>query len=242
VRTERVASIDSTLLELQRRLRAGALPADGLALLADEQDGGIGRLGRAWASPPGGLWLTIAMPCPAPPRSGVALAVAVEIAQCLDATLQNAGSALRCRIKWPNDLMLDDRKLGGVLIQAAGNATDRWMLIGIGLNLNNGTDTLPPSIAPRSVALAEFAGQVDVHGIAHAVIDRVCQAIGATDPHGFLADARSRLWGLDRDVPITLPDFSKSLGRMLELREDASLLVRFADGERVLHSVHEVHW
>jgi BirA family biotin operon repressor/biotin-[acetyl-CoA-carboxylase] ligase len=108
----RVGSVAST----QEVARALAI---GTAVVAEHQEAGRGRLGRRWEAPPGtALLASFVMPFQAlaPIAAGVAAAAA-------------CGPAVR--LKWPNDLLLEDRKLGGILVEAAGGRA----IVGIGINL-----------------------------------------------------------------------------------------------------------
>lgn len=133
---ERVAEIDSTNTELMRRARAGAQAP--VLLVAERQTAGRGRLGRPWQSAqdpaqPASLTFSLGLPLAPKEWSGLSLAVGVSVAESLDPT----GSA-HVRLKWPNDLWVDDRKLVGILIETAvpqGDAAQRYVVIGIGVNL-----------------------------------------------------------------------------------------------------------
>jgi BirA family biotin operon repressor/biotin-[acetyl-CoA-carboxylase] ligase len=134
---EAVDTIDSTNSELLRR----RTPSRGIvALFADRQSGGRGRLGRVWSSPPGGnLYLSLAR-CfdgELARLGGLSLAVGVAVAEALHALGADA-----VRLKWPNDVVIDAgdaddalRKLGGVLIEGGLQDGRARTVIGIGLNL-----------------------------------------------------------------------------------------------------------
>src|SRR5689334_12500991 len=128
---------------------AGAGAAEGTALVAEAQTAGRGRLGRRWASPPrAGLTFSVLLRpggVPAallgwlPLLAGVATAAAVHAVAAVDATL-----------KWPNDVLVGERKLGGILAERAGAA----VVIGIGINVWQARADLPPDAAATSLALA----------------------------------------------------------------------------------------
>lgn len=124
---EVLAQIDSTNTELMRRARAGRLqPA---LLVAEAQTAGRGRLGRAWdggAAAGDVLMFSLGLPVPVADCSGLSLAVGLSLAQSLHPQL---------RIKWPNDLWWQDRKLAGVLIETAQWGAQRHAVIGVGLNI-----------------------------------------------------------------------------------------------------------
>ena len=141
---ERVSETKSTNDDLLTRWRAGEL-IDPVARIAHKQTAGKGRAGRSWlANPEDSLCFSLAFPFKRSPAelSGlsllVGLAVIAGIAQACnlsEADLQAAG----LRLKWPNDLLLNNSKLGGILIEGgqakAGDPT--WMIIGVGINLRN---------------------------------------------------------------------------------------------------------
>ena len=131
---EVVDAIDSTNSELLRR----TTPKAGIvALFAERQSGGRGRMGRVWTSPPGAnLYLSLARRFDGDLArlGGLSLAVGVAVAESLQAL-----GATGARVKWPNDLVVDDgaalRKLGGVLIEGGLQDGRARAVIGLGLNV-----------------------------------------------------------------------------------------------------------
>jgi BirA family transcriptional regulator, biotin operon repressor / biotin---[acetyl-CoA-carboxylase] ligase len=179
-RAEAVASIDSTNTELMRRARAGRLPPT--LLVAEVQMAGRGRLGRAWVS--GALVngpsrtalqaLTFSLGLCLAPRdwSGLSLAVGVSVARALHPALQ---------LKWPNDLWLDGRKLGGILIETAQVAGERCAVIGVGINLQ------PPDAAGLSVppaCLQELLPGCDAASALARIVPELLAALRAFEARG----------------------------------------------------------
>jgi BirA family biotin operon repressor/biotin-[acetyl-CoA-carboxylase] ligase len=125
---EILPEIDSTNTELMRRARAGRL--EPVLLVAERQTAGRGRLGRDWSSDTEALGRTLTfslgLPLAPPDWSGLSLAVGLSIVQALHPRLQ---------LKWPNDVWLDERKLAGILIETASFGTERYVVIGIGINI-----------------------------------------------------------------------------------------------------------
>jgi BirA family transcriptional regulator, biotin operon repressor / biotin---[acetyl-CoA-carboxylase] ligase len=121
----------------------------GTVVVAGEQLEGRGSRGRSWHSPPGGLWLSaLFRPRSAGAVEVISLRVGLALAKVLD---QFAAS--RVRLKWPNDLMLNDRKLGGILCEARWQgATLGWVAVGVGLNVQN---RIPGELRGMAVSLAE---------------------------------------------------------------------------------------
>ena len=136
--------VDSTNREALRRIEAGA--PHGTVILARQQTDGRGRRGRSWISPPGNLYATLIV---RPPSDA-------PVAQLGFVAALGTGEALRrhapVRFKWPNDLMLEGRKLGGILVEMAGGAA----AVCIGINIASApedTETpatnLPADVAPE---------------------------------------------------------------------------------------------
>ena len=126
---EVLRELDSTNSELMRRARAGR--TEPVLLVAEQQTAGRGRMGRDWQSAAGAsLTFSLGLPLAPADWSGLSLAVGTSVAESLNPAV---------RLKWPNDLWLDDRKLGGILIETAsfgeGGAGRRQAVIGIGLNI-----------------------------------------------------------------------------------------------------------
>ncbi|NBB83423.1 MAG: biotin--[acetyl-CoA-carboxylase] ligase [Alphaproteobacteria bacterium] len=125
--------IDSTNAQALRVWRApGGWGTRPLAITADEQTAGVGRGGRTWRSPRGGLWLTVAWPVGRRPGhyQALPLAVGLAVAQAVEAV-----AGLAATIKWPNDLLIGDRKVCGILCRYEA-AEPPVVLAGIGLNAN----------------------------------------------------------------------------------------------------------
>ncbi|MCP9774129.1 biotin--[acetyl-CoA-carboxylase] ligase [Cyanobium sp. WAJ14-Wanaka] len=125
----------------------------GLAVVSRRQRHGQGQQGRLWHSPPGGLWLSAAVPWPeaSASASGLALAVAVSLAE----PLLELGVAVQ--LKWPNDLLVAGCKLAGILPRLRWRGSQlRWAQVGVGIN---GVNRVPPG----AISLAQALGARRVH-------------------------------------------------------------------------------
>ncbi len=121
------AELDSTNRYLLDAARAGTPP--GVVAVADHQTAGRGRLGRTWVAPPGAslLMSVLLRPEVAPERRHVLVTTAgLAMAEAVEAT-----TGVVAGLKWPNDLLVGDRKLAGILAEATGDA----LVVGIGLNV-----------------------------------------------------------------------------------------------------------
>ncbi|MDE2598775.1 MAG: biotin--[acetyl-CoA-carboxylase] ligase [Rhodocyclaceae bacterium] len=158
---------DSTNLQLQILSKGGA-PA-GTLLLAQRQTAGRGRRGRSWYQGPQSLAFSLLWRLPADrPPSGLSLAVGLAVAEALPVSAQ---------LKWPNDVLLDGRKIAGILIESAG---PQCFVIGIGINLGDLGD-LPAEIAATACGIP-----VDdrTHMLAR-ILDGLVTVLDEFSAHGF---------------------------------------------------------
>ncbi|HEY3525532.1 MAG TPA: biotin--[acetyl-CoA-carboxylase] ligase, partial [Nitrososphaeraceae archaeon] len=112
----------------------GALRVGGYVIIADSQLSGTGRNGREWASPRGGIWLSVILSSMLHPSKcisfsfGASLAVSEAITHC---------TGLESKLKWPNDVLIDGKKVSGVLVDASVNSSSiEYVIVGIGVNVN----------------------------------------------------------------------------------------------------------
>ena len=150
VRRVHLEEVDSTNRYAAREIEAGApLP---FLVVADRQTGGRGRLGRSWFSPPGGLYLTLALrPLGGIPFPYYPLILSLSAAEALRARGAEA------RLKWPNDLVVERSKIAGLLAEAAGGGAA--IALGIGINVNNEVERT--GRFPEAVSLAGLTGRSD---------------------------------------------------------------------------------
>jgi BirA family transcriptional regulator, biotin operon repressor / biotin---[acetyl-CoA-carboxylase] ligase len=130
-----------------RELAAEGAPG-GTVVTAAEQIAGRGRQGRAWTAPAGKALLYSAVLRPFDERHAL-LPLAVPLALC--ETAEELQPGIECRVKWPNDVWLEERKLAGILIET--RTQERWAVIGIGLNLSIAPDEFPPDLRQTAVSL-----------------------------------------------------------------------------------------
>jgi BirA family biotin operon repressor/biotin-[acetyl-CoA-carboxylase] ligase len=146
---EYLATTESTNTLAHERARAGA--DEGTVVIAETQTAGRGRLGRSWLSPPyRNLYLSIVLRPPLPPAAAPRIALVAGLA-----TAETVAEwAPRAAVKWPNDVVVDGRKLAGILTEMDADADQvRFVIAGIGVNLNIGTDEFPPDLRDIAVGL-----------------------------------------------------------------------------------------
>lgn len=172
-------SIDSTNLEAQRRWKAQLPDTTPLVIRANTQTAGIGRDGRHWQSPLGGLWLSIAWPMSLPPDRYEALTPI--IAEALSRALR-AATGLDCRMKWPNDVLLGEKKLAGVLCQSILDTGPRCVIIGVGINANFPASSLVGALRMPAATLQDKLGRsVDLDQLEVLLVDEVIASLKAFD-------------------------------------------------------------
>jgi BirA family biotin operon repressor/biotin-[acetyl-CoA-carboxylase] ligase len=199
----RFEELDSTNRWLMDAARSGSAGA-GSVCVADFQTAGRGRLGRTWEAPPGSALLcSILLQPDLPPHRLHLATAAVAVA---GAEVTGAG------VKWPNDLVVEDRKLAGVLAEAE----PPWVVVGIGLNL-----TAAP---PGAAMLAELGDSRSRDEVLDALLAALAPLVG--DWAAVAAEYRRRCVTLGRTVRVELPDPADSFsGVAADVDDDGHLLV-----------------
>jgi BirA family biotin operon repressor/biotin-[acetyl-CoA-carboxylase] ligase len=224
-------STGSTNADLLARARDGA--PEGVVLAAEEQSAGRGRMGRSWQSPPRAA-LTFSLllrPAPVPPArrgwlpllAGTAVAGAVRTVAAVDA-----------RLKWPNDVLVGEAKLGGILAEAVGDA----VIVGVGLNVSAAPSELPETALPatslRALGAASLAREPLLAGIL-AEFERWYlawrEAGGDPDHCGLRAGYTKLSATIGRRVRVEMPGGQLLSGLAAGVDEDGRLLVRSEPGE-----------
>jgi BirA family transcriptional regulator, biotin operon repressor / biotin---[acetyl-CoA-carboxylase] ligase len=192
----------------------------GYVVLADEQTAGQGRHGHSWHSAAGdGIYCSVVLP--QTPLLTLALGLATHTA-IFEATGQV------CDLRWPNDLMLDDRKVAGILVQAAG----RNAIAGIGINVNH--TEFPEEVAALATSLRIAAGrEISREAILLALLPAI-DAIVPQSPAAILASfTQLSTYASGRRVEVHQPEGILK-GTTMGLDSDGYLIVRQDDGTDTL--------
>jgi len=225
-------TVDSTNDEAARQLASGrAVP---FVVIAGEQTRGRGRFGRVWHSEANGnLYLSFAFRPQLPPGRMQTFTLWMGVNICeLVARFTNTTPGL----KWPNDILFDERKAGGMLTEARIDADQiRDLVFGLGLNTNSPAGALPHDIARRAVSLAEHTNTLlDLNKFAAAVIGRALDAYEQF-VSGKYRETFADLWNqfdFLKGKPVsllhgTLPVHGTALG----IDDEGSLIVRTDKGK-----------
>ncbi len=150
---------------------AAAGAAHGTTICARQQTSGRGRLGRHWVSPPGNLYVSFVLryDVPAARQAELGFAAALAAADLVDRHLPDGPHA---RLKWPNDVLVNDAKIAGILLEADATASDPWVALGIGVNLLHA----PPDLPYPVTSLATLGGQAPAP---EAALDVLIASLGA---------------------------------------------------------------
>jgi BirA family transcriptional regulator, biotin operon repressor / biotin---[acetyl-CoA-carboxylase] ligase len=226
-----VDEIDSTNDEAARQLATGH--AAPFAVFAQKQTRGRGRFGRVWHSEANGnLYSSFAFRPRIAPERMQTFTLWMGVTIC---DLVSNFVPVKPGIKWPNDIVFDGRKAGGMLTEARVDADQiRDLVFGLGLNVNSPTADWPADLAKRAVSLSELAGsQVDINRLTAALIGRVLLAYERF-ADGDHTDTFVDLWNkfdVLRGREITLSEGGrKRRGRVIGVDDVGSLVLRDESG------------
>lgn len=227
-------SLDSTNSEMLRR----EAPAHGVAaLLAERQTGGRGRRGKPWTSPLAAhLYLSLARHFSGglSRLGGLSLVAGVAAAEALQAS-----GFEDVRLKWPNDLVVEGRKLGGLLVEGGGeHAGPVRAVIGLGLNMHM-PESMATTIDQPWIDLSQLAGATPSRNVVAALLlAHLVPALDEFDADG-LAPFLSRYARFDalagQEVAIHLGTQTQ-VGTALGIASDGALRVRIEETEKVFHA------
>lgn len=226
----------STNADLVAAARAGE--PGGLVLVAEHQDQGRGRLDRTWISPPrAGLTFSVLWrPLVDPVRWGwLSPLVGLAVAEAVSAT-----AMVDVRLKWPNDLLVEERKLAGVLAERVGEA----VVVGVGLNVSLHADELVGPVATS--LLVEDAACTDRDPLLRAVLRRVAERYADWtaedgDPTALREALLERSATIGQDVQVLLPGGRTVLGTATDIDGEGRLVVTTEDGVQTVAAGDVVH-
>ncbi|POM26913.1 Bifunctional ligase/repressor BirA [Actinomadura rubteroloni] len=228
---------------------------EGSVLVTEAQTAGRGRLGRVWTAPPrSGLTFSLLVrpdvPVTrlswAPLLTGVAVAAAVRrvtaVGEREDRFRSGGDTAVDARLKWPNDVLVGDRKLAGILVEKVGDA----LIVGIGLNVSSAAGELP---VPTATSLrAEGAALADRAPLLRAIL-REFEILyrewtrhgGDPEASGLRAAYTEVCATLGRTVRVELPGDRTLTGPARDIDDEGCLVVAGPDGERSVSAGDVVH-
>lgn len=216
--------LDSTMNRATVLARESCLPYT--VVVADRQSTGRGRMQRQWQSEEGGLYFSVVLRPALPPREGplVNFAVALDLVETLAVCC-----GIAAKVKWPNDVLVEERKIAGILSQMEMEAEQITFLnIGVGLNLNN-----RPEIEDKpAVSALQLTGRrANRARVLADFLDRFERRMATFSRGQVIADWKEKTVTLGRRVTIaTIRDTHEGLA--VDVDEDGGLILETADGSR----------
>ena len=230
----RLEVVDSTNLRLTEMAREGAPP--WTVVLANAQTGGMGRTGRSWWSPPGGLYMSVLIRHEDGIRNPSRLSLLAALA------LRDAVGEARAsiRLKWPNDLLVDGKKLAGILITSAGRGGKvPWAVAGFGVNVKRSNQPeVPAELSGKIACLQDIAPDLSGLDLAENIVRELRGLQVCLHDDGQWAQALKR-WSrfADWDAPYRFREGNRDvLGTPVRLSADGGLVLRTGMGEVTVRS------
>ncbi len=234
--------VDSTNSEAKRRVRAGC--PEGLVVVADNQKAGRGRMGRGWLSVPGkGLYFSVVLFPKHLPMNKVALLTPLTAVAVCRAIIDMTG--LPVALKWPNDLFLKGQKVGGILLEAGGEADSvRYAIIGIGINVNLTQDDIPSDLAQIATSLylsggSKVARRKLLQKVLSSLDTYYVQSVNE-GPESFLSEYRRLCLTLGRPIKFVWQNHTWS-GVAQGINDDGGLIVKLDNQETLVLRSGDVH-
>lgn len=231
-------SLDSTNLMAKAEAEKGA--PSGTLIVADMQTAGRGRRGRTWESPKGtNIYNTLILRPDFEPEkaSMLTLLMALAVAEGVEKTCltqeQDKAEETRPGIKWPNDVVVNGRKICGILTEMNFAKDGRWYVV-IGTGINVGRQTFAPELAERATSLAEEYGKrISRSDLLAHVMEAFEEIYKVFCKHGNLSGVRERYEALlvnkDREVVVLDPK-GEYRGVARGIQDTGELLVELPDG------------
>ncbi|ETT53244.1 BirA family transcriptional regulator, biotin operon repressor / biotin-[acetyl-CoA-carboxylase] ligase [Paenibacillus sp. CF095] len=218
--------------------------AEGAVVIAEEQTGGRGRFGRQWFSPPGkGIWMSVLLRPDLPLQHTPQLTLLTGVAVC---RAVRACSGADAGIKWPNDLLIDGRKVCGILLESTVEDHEvRYCIAGIGVDVNFDPEDYPEDLTTIATSLKMETGQsVDRTKLTAAILTELEQLYYLYQKEGF--GVISALWealsvSMNREITVTNPH-GVIEGKAIGLDPSGALIVEKHDGEHTLIISGEISW
>ncbi len=220
---------------------AAAGAPHGAVAYAERQTKGRGRMGRAWVARSGrNLTFSVVLRPILPPDRWnlITIAACVAAAEAID----GVAAPLRTQIKWPNDILIDDRKCCGMLLESAGagqpSVAARAVVLGVGVNVNE--DTLPPEIEGQATSLLLATGRpVRRAHLLAALFDRIDQALRLLEenPLDILKKYMNRMYNLNAPAELRFAHGQGTVeGIVAGLGENGGLLLATDEGVQTFHA------
>ena len=208
-------------------------------ILAETQVSGKGRYEREWYSPRGGLYMTIVVQ---PRNANLAYPLYGFALACASARALEDLDGPPISLKWPNDLLSDEKKIGGILSELiTSRSANPTLVLGVGINVNNEVSSFPKSIRNESSSVVSETGhKLVIEHLAAKVVNYLNEYISKESPPSkILSEYRKRCETIGRQVKVDIVGQSFQ-GRAVDVSDDGSLIVRDQNNNEQILSAGEV--
>ncbi len=205
---------------------------EGTVIVAEEQTSGKGRLGRSWSSPGRkGIYASIILKPDMEPFNAAKLTLLGAAAVAL--ALEDCG--IESQIKWPNDIIINGKKAAGILTEMSSElGIVNYIILGIGINVNQSVEELPPELVDRATSLMIAAGKaIQRKHLLAQVLNRLDELYAQFKETGDIDQAldicRERSAVIGKDI-IVVQGRKQRPGHAVSINHDGELMVRFDEG------------
>ncbi|MGI6227062.1 MAG: biotin--[acetyl-CoA-carboxylase] ligase, partial [Peptococcales bacterium] len=207
---------------------------EGTVIVAEKQLQGKGRLGRTWDSPKKqGIWVSVILRPPILPiyASQITFVLAVGMVRALEKAI-----GIKARIKWPNDILVNKRKVAGILTELSAEIERiNYIVFGIGVNVNQKEKDFPEEFRKRSISLTMALGHtVSRVQVLQAMLEELERAYQEYLELGFdyiLREWKANSITIGADVQVIMGE-ERLEGKAIDLDGDGSLIIRDMNGNR----------
>lgn len=216
---------------------ANALPniesVHGTIIIARKQKMGKGRMGRSWISPKGGLWMSIIFR-PEFSANNIIFTQFMGALAIAEAILEITN--IRCTLKWPNDVLINEKKVCGILVDVNLESKDKVIVMGVGLNANIEASLVNDNLTNNSIKATslkkEYGNDIDLVHLTKVIIDRIEYYY-----YDLLSTGKTLeiidLWKKNSDIigksAIVYNGNEKVVGKVIDIDKDGSLLMKLDD-------------
>mgnify|MGYP001121937423 CR=1 FL=1 len=215
------------------RQAAARQAGEGLLVVSEVQKGGRGRVGRVWASLPGSVYFSIILRPDIKPTEAlrVPLVAGIAVARTI-----NRQTGLETRLKWPNDIFINNRKAGGILTELSAEV-DRleWIIIGIGLNVNATIDSMPDHLRETATSIRiEFGEEISRVKLLQQILMELESLYDEYTKHGF--EPLRKTWKEMSNTigaEVIVRSINEEItGKAVDIDSDGALILEKANGKR----------
>jgi BirA family biotin operon repressor/biotin-[acetyl-CoA-carboxylase] ligase len=215
---------------------ANALPitesVHGTIVIAKKQNVGKGRIGRSWISPEGGLWMSIVIR-PDFKADNIIFTQFIAALAVVDAIKQ--ATNIRSRLKWPNDVLINEKKVCGILVDINLESKDKKIVMGLGLNANIKSSLINNYLTADNTKATtlkeEYGHEIDLLSLTKSIVDKIEYY------YNFISSGKSsgiiELWKQNSDMlgrrAIVYDGIQKIIGEVVDIDQDGSLVMKLGD-------------